>query len=161
MTKNGLTCYSACRTTFSRNNLQEWFFALLHQSLTWLLERWPTVIYNIALIPWCMWVFVFDSFKVQRISIKLTLTRLGVSNSSPWRWCLGRGRSGTLCLDCCPHDPTSDKADEELNWAYFLLTNLILKRKPNELRNNTLSGFPGSVIIELLRDAFLCRTTKM
>ncbi|CAI5678028.1 unnamed protein product [Oreochromis niloticus] len=30
-----------------------------------------------------------------------------------WRRWLGRGRSGLLCLGCCPRDPTSDKADED------------------------------------------------
>ncbi|KAL4005315.1 hypothetical protein ACER0C_005028 [Sarotherodon galilaeus] len=30
-----------------------------------------------------------------------------------WRRWLGRGRSGLLCLGCCPRDPVSDKADED------------------------------------------------
>ncbi|KAK3522195.1 hypothetical protein QTP70_027689 [Hemibagrus guttatus] len=38
---------------------------------------------------------------------RLAWERLGVRKS--WRKCLGRGRSGHPCLDCCPCDPAPDK----------------------------------------------------
>uniref|UniRef100_A0A3P8PUB1 Ig-like domain-containing protein n=1 Tax=Astatotilapia calliptera TaxID=8154 RepID=A0A3P8PUB1_ASTCA len=40
-----------------------------------------------------------------------------------WRRWLGRGRSGPLCLGCCPRDPASDKADEDRwldGWSLFV-----------------------------------------
>ncbi len=39
---------------------------------------------------------------------RLAWERLGIPRRSR-RKCLGRGKSGHLCLDCCPRDPSLDK----------------------------------------------------
>ncbi len=39
-----------------------------------------------------------------------------VSPRKSWRKCLGRGKSGHLCLDCCPRDPAPDKRKKMDGW---------------------------------------------
>ena len=39
-----------------------------------------------------------------------------VSPRRSWRKCLGRGKSGHLCLDCCPRDPAPDKRKKMDGW---------------------------------------------
>uniref|UniRef100_A0A6Q2YQJ2 C-type lectin domain-containing protein n=1 Tax=Esox lucius TaxID=8010 RepID=A0A6Q2YQJ2_ESOLU len=38
----------------------------------------------------------------------------GLSPRKSWRKCLGRGKSGHLCLVCCPRDPAPDEAEEDI-----------------------------------------------
>ncbi len=43
----------------------------------------------------------------------------GKASGSPWKsWrkCLGRGKSGHPCLDCCPRDPAPDKQKKMDGW---------------------------------------------
>ncbi len=39
-----------------------------------------------------------------------------VSLRKSWRKCLGRGKSGHLCLDYCPRDPAPDKRKKIDGW---------------------------------------------
>ncbi len=47
---------------------------------------------------------------------RLAWERLGVPLKS-WRKWLGRGKSGHLCLDCCPRDPAPDKRKKMDGWT--------------------------------------------
>ncbi len=49
---------------------------------------------------------------------QLAWERLGVPPRKSWRKCLGRGKSGHLCLDCCPPDPALDKRKKMDGWTF-------------------------------------------
>ncbi len=48
---------------------------------------------------------------------RLACDRLGIPRRSK-RKCLGRGKSGRLCLDCCPRDLASDKWKMMNGWKH-------------------------------------------
>ncbi len=47
-----------------------------------------------------------------------------VSPRKSWRKCLGRGKSGHLCLDCCPRDPAPDKRKKMDGWMDGWITRI-------------------------------------
>ncbi len=59
------------------------------------------------------------------MSLSLLGNALGFPRRS-WRKCLGRGKSGVPCWDCCPHDPASDKRLMMDGWMLYFSDLLLL-----------------------------------